>query len=1644
MACKIEIKENLEREIAKKAEGLDAAYWPIAQQKAKEINKSYTFNVVKVFEGENDHDNKVVITVPPELVDSYHAYFTSLEEKEARGVQIEDANRAGEEYDDEYMFQDEEVPVSRASEATIAKVKEAIKKMGINLQSLEDYIKGNPDINTKGVTGLADLIRGIIAIAHGKENVALTEEMVHVATAILEQINPQMVTQMIGKIGNFKIYQQVFDVYSKKKDYQTSDGKPNIRKIKKEAVDKLIAELIIRQSEGSTEFPELLQENNRTNIRSWWQKILDWFRSLYKKSDIDIFEEAAQKIISGEVQGEIKGEGVFFQVKNDIVDQFYNKYLDYDKRLDLVPEDTVNKVDRHYTLDGEGMIPTVTQKVKGKQRMPERTKTQQKRDDQARDWGIAGHAFIQNDMLVNLIDKDGYARETPLDNAIDTVLSTEIQNKLKAFNRELIKSFRPGTRFLVETKVVNIRDKKKLASTVDFKAIEPTEDGKDVKIHTLDWKFMGIDKKRDEDVPWYKQKEWVPQMGEYTRMDYDTYGAKRGQIGMARMIPFQLNYQYLVPSDPNSALYPGSIEIGNLDPKKEPKLYLLPVPTDVESTGNTEVDKLVGSLNSYYNKLSKKRVSPDEKYIKRAQLQELSKAIRSLRMQLNFAPLVNVGVTFLKNAQKSLDTFKGLDYSTLTEKDIRTKLEELLELKVSAEKFANIDKVFLSYFPKEGLDEKAKKIFNGQGGNPGLDKIASSTERMINEISELQKEYVVHLALKMEVTTEAYKERVLAPEKEVKGMFKTLSELSRIPSKIVNIAANLVLNARSLINIEMGRLMRDLTDVLLPLENLARAEGKSAFDYIGTVVNGELRLIQKIDKSFWEELSKAKLAKNRQFLLDNLNIEEYNKLKDEALKKGEELINNTIYSTEEADNEKRREFELKSLKNRLDIESKNFDGYTHPQFAYLFNKTMRADLHYSQEYRQLMANDKAFTVWKFFSSLNERGIRNGYLSHKGMSFFAMVEASMLQRLSVTNNMIKESGDIFNDLYTVRINEQQDYGKIDKETGLPKREIPRLFTKTDKEVHQLSRDLTKVGTLWIRSLLEYESARQMEVTLKTLEEVERSKGHLIVDERNRPIEENGEFKVDKSSNKNAEIVQNIIDDNIYRLRQDLGSIGRSTLSFVAEKTSKDQETANKRTLSLEKGLNSMNILTQALAVGLKASIMVPNYFGQHFQSFINNGGMYKYGEYYKNHIRLIAGRLSTVEKGLIDMFVPLNGDTSIEERRKLALKQGYIKWLGTWTVQDFMQSTNYLPERHLQFTNADSLIQNAIVIDGKIVNVRQYLKDKERVKYSMTESERKTFEKGFEDRVKQLKETNSLMNIAKIQDDKIVIPGVNDEELAKFRTTIVEWGRNLNGQMSQENKAGYRRDVLLSSFAMFRNWIPKQVSVRAHDIQYNLETHDWEYGRTRAFVKAYIQACNGNISKMIDIMNGTDKGLAIMDEMLERKREDYKKKFGVELEITNEEFYDMMRRALSNEMKELGTLLSLLTIMLAAKAAAPPEDEDALTRNKYKFFAKLIIKSVDEVRFYYDPTSFLSMTRGSFLPALGTVTKVQRGLNALVKETYGYATDDEELINKTHPAKYFMDVIPVISQFNREILPIIDADLAKELGIRVTAEPRIRQ
>ena len=291
MPCKIEIKNNLTRNVETRSNPGFNMSLVNAKKLASEINDDYKAPVVEFFSEADAVSRRV--DIPNALVDLYYNHELEIETEEARTAQMDDAVRAGVEYGEDYLFlQKEESALSVASPETLQKVKEVLKKMGVDIQSLTEYAKQLP-VQVSGVNAVADLVRGVIAVAEGKEDVALTEEMVHIATAILEQKNPTLVTEMISKIDRFKIYKETLEQYKNDKAYQLPNGKPDIRKIKKEAVDKLIAELIINGNTGDGSFPELANEENRSLIRRWWNAITDFFRGMYKSANISIFEETA-------------------------------------------------------------------------------------------------------------------------------------------------------------------------------------------------------------------------------------------------------------------------------------------------------------------------------------------------------------------------------------------------------------------------------------------------------------------------------------------------------------------------------------------------------------------------------------------------------------------------------------------------------------------------------------------------------------------------------------------------------------------------------------------------------------------------------------------------------------------------------------------------------------------------------------------------------------------------------------------------------------------------------------------------------------------------------------------------------------------------------------------------------------------------------------------------------------------------------------------------------------------------------------------------------------------------------------------------------------------------------------------------------
>jgi len=1021
-------------------------------------------------------------------------------------------------------------------------------------------------------------------------------------------------------------------------------------------------------------------------------------------------------------------------------------------------------------------------------------------------------------------------------------------------------------------------------------------------------------------------------------------------------------------------------------------------------------------------------------------MNELAKAIRVLHVTLNFSPLVSVGRTFDKTSKAALETFKDIDYTKLSTEQIKAKLQELLEHKANAANFTMLDEAFISQFGDENLSPEATKTLLG------LKAVSANAKSSLKKILVLQKEYVAQIAVREKFISENNKTALFDAEREISGMVKNFVEGSRLPAKLINFASNLIMRVKKLSEKKFIDKYNEFKQILLPLEKEAAARGVRAFDMIGTTDEHGLHLIKKVKKEFWNAVTEAKEEGNedKKFLMQNMDMVEFNRLAKEAMDKGIAELN-LIEFSEDADQDAYiRAGKIKRLRNSIDINRKDFFGYNEYVFNHIFRQVVKSDDHLSDEYKNMAKSKAALDAWNFFTEMNERARTVGYIDKQGMSFFPLIEASILDKMKQTTNKGTELLDIFKGLYTVKVNEEQTFGKVDTETGQTKKTLPKYFTKKGNlATEQLSTDLNKVGALWIKALMDFEAKDSIENTLLTIGAVERSKGSLMVDEQGDLIPEGAGFKVNKKVNKNADVYDAIIDDGLYDLEENLGSVGNISLRKFAKSTTKTAEAGIEREVALRKGLKNLDTWTRALAVGLKPLIGLANAVGFNFHAIIKSGGMYSWNDFWTNEMKITTGiGLTTEDKALLH-YLTTPEDVMKEQLRGAALKKGVLSYLSTWSFTDVMMLTNSFPERKLILTNAKSFNDNAIIIDGKIVNARQYLKEQDRAtKYKLSSEERRAKEKAFPERVKALiASSTKLTSAVKITDEKITIEGVSEDEIVRYSLKVSEFSRNLNGAMNPDNKAGYRRDTIFSSFMMFKNWIPKLLISRTGGIKYNLETENWEYGRTRALARVIMEMGSLNINKLIAIHSGKEEGLQILRDILVAKKAEHFEKTGQELDISEEEFFDLMRSEIGNTYRELALLAGTMGAVLAVGALKPPDDASDIEKNRWKWWAKAFNKIHEELAFYYLPTSMESITRGSILPSLGLLSKFAQLLKAFYKETEGYVTDDDKAMEQAHPFKYFLNLIPGLAQFQNDYLPYLNADLAKWQGIRTTEQSR---
>jgi len=1577
----------------------------------------------------------------------------------------------------EVMFQKSTLEPSIATEETIKLVKEVAKKMGIDIQEL----KGK-----EGVNATADLISGIIAIAEGKESEAITEETVHIATAILEQTNPKMVTEMIAKIDKFQIYKRVYNEY--KDTYTLPNGKPDIRKIKKEAVDRLIAEIIVNNNENLDQNPELREEINQSLVKGWWNSILQWIKSLYKKANIDIFKQAASDILTKDIGTveDIKTEGTFYQLSDkqkDIQQKLADTQIKVEKVEDvknsdplLLDSEEANNFYRIQKEDGswEKITKRVTDRVKAwyKQRFGNNVFSAQEKEfnELKRKYGVEGHADFE-EIHTRYYNEDGTKRETPLERPDKFNLpSREMYDKLEKYYVELVNTFPQDT--LIFSEVIIYDEKQKEAGTIDFLAVEPSG-----KTSIFDWKFMNFGKNQ-EDVAWYKQGAYNVQIGRYKEILNKQYGIK--EFGQLRAIPITMNFENKDKKDKKSPLLLKSIGIGNVNPTAMEPLTQLPIAEESESTGYEALDNIIKRLNAHLRQVSKEKTTNEEdKQFKIERLNILNKAIRHAHITHNVVPLIQVIEVMRKEGDRILDDY-SLSYKNRPATLADSTNEELSDFAEEMRDYIKLSEVFtdigddlggLIYTEENNKDnpteaEKADALIRKQY----LDMLERESRLIRKSQKEIKKAALAfadkHIGERNLVTG------LLKPEKIVKGLGSLFRGVSELPLRSLEILHKLTRSAQGKASTDALKEITSLMDIRKKIAD----KGVDIRDFIKQIYQKDKenklvnKLILKYNSEFFKEIDeKSSEGGDIKWLKENINVEEYKKEAQKVIDRQIDNINKTRYNGSEEEEELIRDAEKIRVRKLYDIDREDFNGWNN----YIL-KRHPLDKWYSDEYKNVLKDPLLLELYNFVVNFNEKAKEIGYLDNKvASSFLPFVRKSMAEQLSFDNTL--SPLDAFQKSVQINIDDV-GYGNINEVTGELENSIPKYythdFTKTDgvNDYSQVSEDLFKNLILYIQQVEKYKYMSEIEGQLKLVKTIEEFKTHLNTGRTGDVIMKDGKPEELPGNAENTKMFDDFLRVLLYDQRYVLSDsdtplhidkvlnfVKKSVNGVVGKEIWKENEKPT--ATSMIKAIDAANRGFQLKTLGFEFISGAVNMFGGNIQMATQSGNYFKAREFAKNEAKLTFQKFANEEDKelfiqLVDIFMPLKDDPSYE-----LYKQAGLTTLTRLNLGDTLMVFMRKPEQLIEKSVFLSLLENTMVVDGKIVNIREFVKNKYKNRYDDASSYNQVKDK-IEAEIEELKKTSSINTTKKLEDGKLVIPGLdlkNRDELQRLTNLSRRISRNATGGMTDGDINRMSMSIWTKSMMIFKGWIPKLADTRFSEfrkvsddfsVRVNedgiAEGEKYDIGRIRLLAYILSDGIFKGVQNVKNIVALNSQGLERLDKLFEDFKQKYESETGEALNMSREDFIDLIRTNLRNQLKELAIFASLIGMALSLGFMAPDDDEDKATKNFFRYSQKVLDKFVNELSFFYNPADWESLLSGGIFPAVGIIEDMQRFIIHFFQQTTGLDFDPntsyDDVRKKAQPIKNAMKMLP-ITKSAVTYLAIFNENWAKEFDVTVSSSSK---
>jgi len=1545
----------------------------------------------------------------------------------------------------------EELTSSKANPQTIKMVKDFLNRIGVSIENVDNIVVDGVKLDANGA---ALVTQQLVKIVNGKQDVALTEEAMHFVVEILQQTNAPLFKKLLKEINGYAILDQVYNTYGSKPAYQI-DGKPDILKLKKEAIAKVLTETIIKRNEGSTEKPELIAK-----AETWWDQIINALRSIFFTSG---FDEASMKVMSGEAIGTVEDiraqEGdVYLQQTGDPQKRIVDEIRDIDSKLVKKPAIVDGKQEDRYFFNGatDYVKYRVTDFIKDwySQKFANKELLKDEYDDAVndlkKDTGTGFHFDFE--FLVKgygdgnggvFVDANGKLRDEPLD---DSTYVSQMDPNNRGYYEILKKNmwerlsdkkkYPEGTIFLSEMKMFN---KRNVAGTVDFIAVTPAG-----KVSILDWKFIGLNTQKYDDVPWFKIDAWRQQMQQYVSILQGSYGIKPENIQEARMIPIVVKYS---GGDREKNILPKvtKIEIGNIDPKTESKDYLLPVGIETESTGDKKIDELIARLNKVYQDISSKTaVTEAQKQSKAILANSIFKAIRYLQVKQELRPLVDQAKLINKEAERLIEeynsTWKGIDVSKTDDLSRDEFVGRILDFEDSLKVYESLSYDVRSFFKGE-LSEEDEELLKD------IENVSKKAKNYELDLEDIRKEFMDEVVAARENIFD-----YLKPEKIVKGITRLFGSTSITQLKSAQLLfkmANRALGYAAQDTVDEGNELKKLKD---NLDKFNKSKGLSKKEYFKFIKkSNKNELIDEFNPEFYDKLKKAINAEkpDYQWIKDNIDIDAYKAyLKEKLAKENLYALNKARISADPESEIDRDILQNEKLYNIDDAESVGLLLYQD------IKKFPKKENWESKEWKELHkpGNEPALAFYNYIRKKNDEYHELGYITN-ARTFLPFVRKGFLEKVfyggkmalgeDILRSLTIEEGDV-------------GFGQINPITKEPVYNIPKYFTRPiDGDV---SEDLFKNMTLLNEMAIRYKYLSQIENQAKAILRTESQKEAIKTSYYGTTkYKRDGTPETTSDNTENTELIRDMIESIIYghkyvesgnfdQLLGGLGNFGkRANKMFGAKILPEKYDNAQ---ISLNKVVDSINNYFQVKSLGLNPISSLANLLGGSFQTWINAGKYYTKAEFLKNEF-MMAQRMHGVDQkkyiGALQYFLPLT-----ESYNKQIASELSINSLNAQSLQEILMSLMRNADQFVQSVNFFSYLDNAIVVDDRVENVREYLKTTPEFAniYKVGQDERAILQKKFEQEVERLKKEQGVMALAKIEGDKFVIPGVDrkSDSVIELRRKVQAITKDALGNLSDDDVRKINMNIVGKSFMMFKNWIPRLVDVRFGDLKYNAGSDAYEWGRTRMVANFLGEGIITGIKNLTDAVYATDKGVEYMMELYEKKKETYERETGKTLEMTPDEFIDLVRQNIKNQAADLMLYIALTALFFGARALAPDDDDDKYAKNQHKFLMRIIDKVRDEVAYFYNPMGLINLSKGGVFPALSGVVTPGKALINMLNEMYGLSMGDGvglngKPIDENYVIKYGLKSLPVTATLADTILLLFFPDVAKDLGMKAQSEAK---